>query len=60
LPFGDVTRVRTTSRKNLVVDVVTASSSAEEVEQAAEWTEDRSKPALLQVNCLVPLRYIAH
>lgn len=49
LPFGDVSRVRTTSRKNLVIDAVTASSDAEEAESAAEWTENRSKPALLQV-----------
>lgn len=49
LPYSEVSRVRTPSRKNLVVDAVTASSSAEEAECAAEWTEDRSKPALLQV-----------
>jgi hypothetical protein len=48
--FGNVSRVRAASRKNLALDALTAATSnATDAACSVEWTTDNNKPALLQV-----------
>jgi hypothetical protein len=55
--FGNVSRVRAASRKNLALDALTAATSnASEAACTVEWTADNNKPALLQVTYLSLIR----